>query len=84
MEIKKVEYRPLFINGKWVEPKSGMKKDVICPATGQVIGQYALAGEEDVADAIEAAQKAYDDFFEARNYSGRAIIPSSEAGRGKR
>ncbi len=74
MEIKKVEYRPLFINGKWVEPKSGMKKDVICPATGQVIGQYALAGEEDVADAIEAAQKAYDDFWRGTTPAERSSL----------
>ena len=60
---KIVKYRPLFINGEWVEPVSGQKGVTINPATGEEIVEYALAGPEDVKKAYDAAQKAYDDFW---------------------
>lgn len=74
MEIKKVEYRPLFIDGKWVEPKSGRKKDIICPGTGEVIGSYALADPEDVNAAITAAQNAYDTGWNETSPAERAAL----------
>lgn len=58
-----VKYRPLFINGEWVEPSSGEKADVVNPATGEVITQYALGTEADIEKAVAAAQKAYDEFW---------------------
>ena len=60
---KLVDYRPLFIDGKWVEPVSGKTADDVNPATGEVIVKYALGGKEDVDRAVAAAQKAYDDFW---------------------
>jgi acyl-CoA reductase-like NAD-dependent aldehyde dehydrogenase len=50
-----VKYRPLFINGEWVEPSSGAKADVVNPATGEVITQYALGTEADIEKAVAAA-----------------------------
>lgn len=57
------KYRPLYINGEWVEPKSGEKIDVIDPSTEEIIAQAAKGGVEDVNAAVAAAQKAYDDFW---------------------
>lgn len=74
MEMKQVDYRPLFINGEWVEPTSGKKGDVICPGTGEIIGAYALAEKADVEAAVSAAQKAYDDIWRGTTPAERSAL----------
>jgi acyl-CoA reductase-like NAD-dependent aldehyde dehydrogenase len=48
----------LFIDGAERPARSGATIDVHNPATGQVIGQVAAAGQDDVADAVAAAAAA--------------------------
>jgi acyl-CoA reductase-like NAD-dependent aldehyde dehydrogenase len=48
----------LFIGGETVEPASGELRDLIEPATGETLGRAAMAGEEDVDRAVEAARAA--------------------------
>ena len=48
----------LFINGEWHSPNSGVYFDSINPANKQVLAKVALANEQDVNAAVEAAQKA--------------------------
>ena len=48
-----------YINGKWVDPISSEKMDVINPATEEVITQITLASEEDVDLAVAAAKRAF-------------------------
>ncbi|MBL8012077.1 MAG: aldehyde dehydrogenase family protein, partial [Flavobacteriales bacterium] len=50
----------LFINGKWVKPRSGKYFDTINPANEQKLARIAEAGEADVDAAVKAARKAYD------------------------
>ncbi len=50
----------LFINGESVEPASGELRELTEPATGEPLGRVALAGEQDVDRAVEAAQAALD------------------------
>ena len=50
----------LFINGEFVEPKSGKRFVTINPATEEPLAQIAEAGPEDVALAVEAARDASD------------------------
>eukprot|EP00003_Mantamonas_plastica_P012699 TRINITY_DN22652_c0_g1_i1.p2 TRINITY_DN22652_c0_g1~~TRINITY_DN22652_c0_g1_i1.p2 ORF type:complete len:115 (+),score=14.16 TRINITY_DN22652_c0_g1_i1:745-1089(+) len=45
-----------YINGKWIDPISSQKMDVINPATEEVITQITLASEEDVDLAVAAAK----------------------------
>ncbi len=49
----------LFINGKFVAPKSGKYFPTINPATEQKIADVAEAGEADVDLAVKAARQAY-------------------------
>ncbi|WP_040507649.1 aldehyde dehydrogenase [Gluconobacter morbifer] len=49
----------LFINGRWVAPKSGEWIDVENPATKQVIGQVARGTKADVDNAVSAAKAAF-------------------------
>jgi aldehyde dehydrogenase (NAD+)/betaine-aldehyde dehydrogenase len=50
----------LFINGEPVEAASGEQRDLLEPATGDVLGRAAMAGEADIDRAVEAARAALD------------------------
>ncbi|HNR86049.1 MAG TPA: aldehyde dehydrogenase family protein, partial [Taishania sp.] len=49
----------LFIDGKFVKPKSGNYFDTINPASGEVLASVANAGKEDVDKAVKAAKNAF-------------------------
>ena len=51
----------LFINGEFVEPKSGKRFTTINPATEEPLAEVAEAGAEDVELAVDAAKEAYAD-----------------------
>jgi acyl-CoA reductase-like NAD-dependent aldehyde dehydrogenase len=50
----------LFVNGRFVEPKSGMSFATINPATEQPLAEVAQAGAADVDAAVRAARRAYE------------------------
>jgi aldehyde dehydrogenase (NAD+) len=50
----------LFINGEFVEPKSGRSLVTLNPATEQPLAEVAEAGEEDVDFAVQAAHAAFE------------------------
>ncbi len=50
----------IFINGQLCRARSGTTRDVINPATGEVITKVPLAGKEDAEQAIQAARDAFD------------------------
>jgi aldehyde dehydrogenase (NAD+)/betaine-aldehyde dehydrogenase len=50
----------LFVNGELTEPASGEVRDLLEPATGELLARAAMAGEEDVDRAVEAARAALD------------------------
>ena len=48
----------LFIDGEFVDPKSGSFFTTISPATEEPLAEIAEAGPEDVGRAVEAARTA--------------------------
>ncbi len=48
----------MYINGQWCESSENTVEDVYNPATGEVIGQIAIASIEDVDRAAKAAYEA--------------------------
>ena len=50
----------LFVNGGFVEPKSGRSFTTINPATEEPLAEIAEAGPEDVALSVDAARDAFD------------------------
>ena len=58
----------LYINGDWVDSKSGKTFDVEDPATGKRIATCAAGDENDVDLAVKAARNA----FESGSWSGMA------------
>jgi len=51
---------PLFIGGQWQAPQELRYRDVINPATEQVLARVAVAGRADAERAIGAARQAFD------------------------
>ena len=52
--------KQLYINGKWVDPRSTASFETLDPATGEVLEVVAAAGPDDAADAVAAARNAFD------------------------
>ncbi len=50
----------LFIDGATTEPVSGELRELTEPATGESLGRAAMAGEQDVDRAVDAARAALD------------------------
>ena len=55
------EYPNLYIDGRWQEPDSDERFDVLSPATGEKIGYVPAASTTDVDRAVAAARKAFDE-----------------------
>jgi len=51
----------LFIDGGWREAVSGDRRDVIDPATGEVVTTVAEGGAADIDAAVAAARRAFDE-----------------------
>lgn len=49
-----------FINGKWVPARSGKTFESYNPATGALIGRVPLSDAQDVIDAVNAAETAFE------------------------
>ena len=62
----------LFIDGKWVKPKSGKYFASVNPANEEVLAEVAHANEEDVDLAVKAARKAYTEVWSKLAPSERA------------
>ena len=49
-----------YINGEWVEPKTGKYFNNISPANREdIIGEFPDSAQEDVNDAVAAAKEAF-------------------------
>jgi aldehyde dehydrogenase (NAD+) len=51
----------LFIDGRWRDASDGAVWTHTHPATGEEVGRFAMASASDVADAVGAASRAFED-----------------------
>src|SRR5947208_8474775 len=51
----------LLINGEWRSAENGATWTHVHPATGEEVGQFAVAGRNDVDRAVRAARTAFDE-----------------------
>ncbi|CAA0124564.1 Geranial dehydrogenase [Mycolicibacterium vanbaalenii] len=54
-------YERLFIDGDWVLPEEPSRLDVVSPHSTEIVGTAPNAGKADVARAVGAARRAFDD-----------------------
>ena len=64
MATTAVKRRQMFIGGEWVDGSGNESQQVINPATGEVIAEVPKGTQKDVDRAVQAARKAYVDWFE--------------------
>jgi aldehyde dehydrogenase (NAD+) len=62
----------LFVNGEFIDPKSGESRKTVNPATEEVLTEVAEAGTEDVDAAVAAARRAYDSVWGPMRGADRA------------
>ncbi|MFR9611443.1 MAG: aldehyde dehydrogenase family protein [Rikenellaceae bacterium] len=53
-------YKKMYIDGQLCDSVAGTTKDIISPATGEVIATLAIASKEDTELALVSAQKGFD------------------------
>ncbi|MGW4340360.1 aldehyde dehydrogenase family protein, partial [Rhodococcus koreensis] len=60
LEIPEARDYPMFVDGSWVEARSGEWRDVTTPILREhVIGRVPSSSAEDVDRAVRAANKAF-------------------------
>jgi 1-pyrroline dehydrogenase len=59
-----VKRREMFIGGEWVEGSGSESQDIINPSNGDVIAAVPKGTEKDVDRAVQAARKAYAEWFD--------------------
>jgi hypothetical protein len=60
LEFLKGAPKRLLIGGKWVPARSGKTFEVVNPANEQVIAKVSEGDKKDIAEAVKAARKAFD------------------------
>ncbi|MHA1200757.1 MAG: aldehyde dehydrogenase family protein, partial [Candidatus Heimdallarchaeaceae archaeon] len=48
-----------YINGKWVDSRATKTRNVINPATGEILAQTPMGTKEDAEESIQAAKEAF-------------------------
>jgi aldehyde dehydrogenase (NAD+) len=59
--VKSLAYEQLYIGGRWQDPATDQKLEVISPHTEQPIGTTPAASPADVDTAVAAARQAFDE-----------------------
>jgi malonate-semialdehyde dehydrogenase (acetylating)/methylmalonate-semialdehyde dehydrogenase len=54
----------MYVNGEWVDSKSGRFREVTNPATGEPIAEVPIALEDEVNMAVDAAEEAFKEWRE--------------------
>jgi len=54
----------MYIDGEWFDSESGVYRETTNPATGEPIAEYPIALPEEVNRAVEAAEKAFEEWKE--------------------
>jgi aldehyde dehydrogenase (NAD+) len=54
------EYKELYVGGRWVDPATDRRIDVVSPHSEQPVGSTPEATEQDVDRAVTAARQAFD------------------------
>src|SRR5690625_307994 len=64
MSVKSVEKLKNFVGGKWIEAKSTETEQVFNPATGEVIAEVPISNQEDLDQAVQTANTAFQEWKE--------------------
>ncbi|MFZ0173610.1 MAG: gamma-aminobutyraldehyde dehydrogenase [Acidimicrobiales bacterium] len=69
-----------FVNGEFVDAKSGRTSDLINPSTGEAYAEAPISGEDDVNTAFEAAASAFETWRDSTpSERSRALLKIADA-----
>jgi succinate-semialdehyde dehydrogenase/glutarate-semialdehyde dehydrogenase len=76
--------KAIFIDGLWVEPRSGQTRGIINPATGETISEIGYGGREEATAAVAAAHGAFNAWRKKTVYERAVLLKElSDAVRGR-
>jgi aldehyde dehydrogenase (NAD+) len=67
-------YLQHYIGGRWVDSEGGTRREVVNPATEEIVSTVTLGSEADVDKAVKAARKAYESFSESSKEERVALL----------
>jgi aldehyde dehydrogenase (NAD+) len=67
-------YLKHYIGGQWVDSEGGTRRDVINPATEEMVSTVTLGTAADVDKAVKAARKAFESFSETSKADRVALL----------
>ncbi|KAI2624752.1 aldehyde dehydrogenase [Xylaria nigripes] len=67
-----------YVNGQWVEAKSGKRFDVIDPGTGEVFASCPDMSVDDVDDAVKAAKAAFESYRKFTPHARSVLLTKLE------
>ena len=67
-------YLQHYIGGQWVDSEGGTRRDVINPATEEVVSTVTLGTAADVDKAVKAARQAFDGFSQSSKADRVALL----------
>jgi succinate-semialdehyde dehydrogenase / glutarate-semialdehyde dehydrogenase len=71
--------KSIYINGSWIKPESGESRDIINPATGEIVTTVDYGGKSEAKSAVAAAHDAFP-AWKALTVYQRALYLSAIAG----
>jgi len=71
-----------YIDGDWVESK-GETRDVVNPATYQMIGKVPISTKEEIETAVEAAKAAFPDWRRTTPVARARCLPGRDEARNR-
>lgn len=69
----------LLINGKWRQASDGRTRDLVNPANEDVIGQVPLCSDDDLAEAVDAAERGFEVWKNKTAHERYAIMMKAAA-----
>ncbi len=73
------EYLDFYLDGQWVTPQDRETRDVINPATEQVVGKISMGTAKDIDEAVKAAQLAFVSYSQTTRQQRLELLKSIAA-----
>ncbi len=74
LKDKKLFREACYVDGAWIQAKSGGTVQVDNPATGEIIGSVPKLGAAETREAIEAANRAFPSWFKKTGKERAAVL----------
>ncbi len=74
MSVATVTMKRMFIDGKWRDAENGQLRDIVNPATEEVLAAVAYGGRSETRCALEAAHRAMPAWMKLTSWDRAKIL----------